>query len=714
MSRNKNRYNIFEDSCKKSHTKYSNVELFGRREKEFLNNKKHTKYFSTTNHRKVKQKILEKENVLYPLLKTLSSFGTINKDFLSEKPNLQFMSTTTTINKNKTDRRFESIFKIDAQSKNNNNIFLTERNSHMGLHKKRKKKISLNNFKNNLEFKPKIDDKNPLSNLICHTEKEQYCKTSREKNDYLLDYKMQRLHDDKEKESAKYYIKKFHEFKILNFTVNEKKERVIRIKEANESDLQYYEDTISSLKNYKQIFISKFCNKTADYLRFILKCKDFEKIKCLKLIQNVINLKSDIEQINNKMKKVELEKSNIIRWIYLQIKLKEKRLILPPSYKAIIEPKNFDNSVKDRRHDSQKKKKLTRRFTADYFKNNDVETAVNKNSNNNNVLKFSKSGVVNVKNAEETQRIKNYKNELIFKTPESFQDALMNIENQILTFIEQKDHIQAQLLELKKYLIKVTNQEKEFKDDMDKKINDKQKEVDQLKIIYNNKIKLLNKIKQKPKKKLVNKKRKKNITPNKDKTSIINKIYKIYDKCKSIDINEPNNLLNIINNYDIEFQKEDNIVKILKFIELSVDNLIKKVKGNVENKNNFEIQELIKKVTSEIERRHKIDIAKKQKMQEIEKNNKLRNEIEERNNIIHLLQGRKIDYCRFKIKKEKKTIESVVNNEPQFGDFISEAGEEIEKTKKIKENKKLNNNKDNSEDAEKSEEISHIHTKIHY
>ena len=141
MSRNKNRYNIFEDSCKKSHTKYSNVELFGRREKEFLNNKKHTKYFSTTNHRKVKQKILEKENVLYPLLKTLSSFGTINKDFLSEKPNLQFMSTTTTINKNKTDRRFESIFKIDAQSKNNNNIFLTERNSHMGLHKKRKKKL---------------------------------------------------------------------------------------------------------------------------------------------------------------------------------------------------------------------------------------------------------------------------------------------------------------------------------------------------------------------------------------------------------------------------------------------------------------------------------------------------------------------------------------------------------------------------------------------
>ena len=37
------------------------------------------------------------------------------------------------------------------------------------------------------------------------------------------------------------------------------------------------------------------------------------------------------------MAKIELEKNKILRWVYFQIKLKEKKLILPNYYKLILE-----------------------------------------------------------------------------------------------------------------------------------------------------------------------------------------------------------------------------------------------------------------------------------------------------------------------------------------------------------------------------------------
>ena len=37
------------------------------------------------------------------------------------------------------------------------------------------------------------------------------------------------------------------------------------------------------------------------------------------------------------MAKIEVEKGKILRWVYLQIKLKEKKVILPIYYKLIME-----------------------------------------------------------------------------------------------------------------------------------------------------------------------------------------------------------------------------------------------------------------------------------------------------------------------------------------------------------------------------------------
>ena len=87
-----------EKDIKSNLEKYSNVELFERREKEITYSTKKIKTTPSLNHhKKIKKKLLSNEELFYPLLQTLSSFKTFDKSILnSETSTLKFMSTTTT------------------------------------------------------------------------------------------------------------------------------------------------------------------------------------------------------------------------------------------------------------------------------------------------------------------------------------------------------------------------------------------------------------------------------------------------------------------------------------------------------------------------------------------------------------------------------------------------------------------------------------------
>ena len=54
--------------------------------------------------------------------------------------------------------------------------------------------------------------------------------------------------------------------------------------------------------------------------------KSYEKNKVDDLLDEIIRLKNDITKINSQMAKIELDKSKILRWIYFQIQLKEKKV----------------------------------------------------------------------------------------------------------------------------------------------------------------------------------------------------------------------------------------------------------------------------------------------------------------------------------------------------------------------------------------------------
>ena len=681
-----------EKDIKSNLEKYSNVELFERREKEITYSTKKIKTTPSLNHhKKIKKKLLSNEELFYPLLQTLSSFKTFDKSILnSETSTLKFMSTTTT----NFHKPRKSKPKIESSiPKNKFHIFALTDSNLSNHNKKEKNKIYYRNCSNFEDSKPIKDEKNSIKNLLlCKLDKisgTKICKTSREPE--LIDFKLKKYIKDS---SVKNYIKKCEEYQSLNYTVNTKQERAIRLQETYISELQYFEDTINSLMSSKKLFAFEFSDKIVDYLKYITIRRDEENLKSMKLTQEVIRLKQDIEQINNKKKKIEIEKNNIIRWIYFQIQLKEKKLDLPSYYKSIIElnkPLETKKETKEKDNSSTqqsfppKKRRMTRRYLLDLFKtdsessiSNNNNNNANNNNNNNSSNNNSNQGYFfsfGRKNKDEYQRIKNYKKELIFKTPEEFQDELINLENQNLDLIKQKDDLNSQVIKLKSYLSKISKQENKLESTINYKIYEKEKELEQIKNIVNAKYKVIAKITEDPEPKVTQRKismhsiYKKEI--NKGKKNILyEKINKLYETCRLIEVNKNFN----IKMFKKNITKEAEMLRLLKYIEFGIDYLIDKFKSN--DKNNYMIQELIKKVTYEIDKQHKNDKTLKQKMQEIEKNRKLYQEIAERNNKIHFLPRKKIDLSRFKIKKVKKAHEIDSNKEPQFEDYIT-ADDEI-------------------------------------
>jgi hypothetical protein len=161
-----------------------------------------------------------------------------------------------------------------------------------------------------------------------------------------------------------------------------------------------------------------------------------------------MDYRKDIEQIKAKINKIEIEKKNIIKWIFLQIKMKEKKLKLPEYYISIIT--QFD-----------KIKTSTRSLTRHEEKNDSFSDR--KNANKKNILKlkdYSHIMISKIFNThgnnekyitpEEYKRILKYKTNLIYKTPEEFKDRLISLEKGNLLLLQYKDMINSQLFKFKK------------------------------------------------------------------------------------------------------------------------------------------------------------------------------------------------------------------------------------------------------------------------
>ena len=120
------------------------------------------------------------------------------------------------------------------------------------------------------------------------------------------------------------------------------------MEESFQNRNDYFDDKINSLKKDKNLYDIEFINILNEYLKFLQNYKEEEKKKS-DILENIKNeYKNEIILIQNKIQKVELERERILKWIFLQIKMKEKKLIMPEYYEKIIET-NFKRDVNRRK-----------------------------------------------------------------------------------------------------------------------------------------------------------------------------------------------------------------------------------------------------------------------------------------------------------------------------------------------------------------------------
>ena len=487
------------------------------------------------------------------------------------------------------------------------------------------------------------------------------------------------------KENIKDYINKTREYKLIKFCIGLKKERNILLKEEYENEIEKIDNIMSSVEKTKKLFNEAINIKFNDYVKELEIQTEIEKAEKANLLTEIMKLKKDINQIESKIKKVEFEKNNIIRWIYIQISIKEKKSKLPNYYMSIIEEteenikKIFENPLNfliDEKkpinekvlllREGKRKESMrgTRRVLSTHFEKLSIPTK----PNNINLYK-------NI-TIDEAFRIRNYKYNLCFNTPEDFIDALKKYEKETRHFISYYNELNNKIFELKKEK-DLIEKEKE-KAILSKEAILKEKEF-QLNI-HKNKYNLLfrefenlNGIK-KEKKKTQRKETRRtlietvNIVPTKQ-SKLFDSILKLYNTCSRISINEAI-VPEALNMKKIN-SKEEEMIDLLIKIEIIVGYLYSII-GSYKKENSI-YYETYKKLLNNLDRIRKIEKSNKQKEEANERLNRLKENVEIRNNKIYFLPRRKFksfsSYAT-KIKHKIKHDDLYRYKNLEFKDFM--------------------------------------------
>ena len=462
---------------------------------------------------------------------------------------------------------------------------------------------------------------------------------------------------------------KVRDFEILDYEYKVAKEKQNKYIEDYENKLNYCDDFSRNI-NKSEIFLNqRFLGKISDYMRFIYSKIEEEKMKEILIFNENLKLRKEIKKLNEKIKKKNVEKNVILKWIYFQIKIKEKILRIPSYYKEIIEHKTEKNIKQEDKHNKiirmslKQSAKVVKKFNIDGFTNRKsfkIKRALNQTSSKDlNYLKSSKKSSekalndINI-NEEEIKRIKSYLESPIFNDIEELINSLEFYKNEII--IKTKDYydLRLQIFNNKNTLIKYQNKLAKENFNFERIMNSKNKQLEEIKEINNikNTTRFDAKEISKDEKSIfknLSKRSKYNNNP------LVIKINSIYEtsKLSKIDIKIDKNRLfknNIGDPLIIELLYQ------LKYVTQVVDKIVLKIRYYKEN--DIQKREFIKNIKNEIDKGHKNAKNLEQKIKEKERSIKLFNRIEERNSKLYFLSFRKVDkYNTIGQKKErKKTI----------------------------------------------------------
>ena len=602
----------------------------------------------------------------------LTASHMINKSY---RENSSFITNNNkikenTINKFLMDSSKENINKTFYKNKGNSSYSL---NNNFSNTKDTKILLQFQNEKNLINNSDMINISNIKNERSGSTLNIAHKSSSYFKN--LINHKISLI--NLKRNNTKEVIEKSRELKYYIYSSQMQNEAYKRSKENELNEIEYYNDKIKVLNNLKKLFNIKFIDKLGDYIKFINSQIEIERTKNISLINNIIKLKNEIKQINNKLRRKNLHKKNILKWVYFQIQLKEKKLTLPSYYRTILE--NYSkNDISSKEENEENNIRLfrneKRRFYSVHIRRsrkNLTKTKPKKNQgdfNSENGLFYNKEiDLENPKNMPEIFKIKNYKSFPIYNTIDELNEVLVFFDNKNIAKIKYHYDLRMEIFYLKKELLKEKKEIIKEENNHENSIIMKQKDLNEI----NDNMTVNNSLIQKLKKNTYKKYNKTSFKDNKN-ISLLKHVSKLYNTCKSLALKT---------NFEITKEKIDKnkdkskdfneILEKLTYITFVINYLLSKFK--IYNSNEYGGKELLNKLKNDIDKNHKIEYAIEQRKNICKKNIELRKIIYERNNKIYFLPNRKLDfnYNTNYSKSKKKSFENNKLENIFFEDLIN-------------------------------------------
>ena len=586
-------------------------------------------------------------------LKAFSINNGINKSLVNIKMR---------IIKNNNIKEKESLNYMKKSNSFVNNIHKYDNN--IGVLKYFQGKAKSNKNKNNL-FMTSYKSK---SLIINNTDREKYYTN-------LIDLKTKNFKP--KKDTINEYMDKIKIYNIFNNEIKTNENINNNYIENSKNDLDYCDDLFRNLTKTKTLLNKKFSGAVEAYLRFIFMKTDEEKKKEYYLVKKILALREEVNKLNLVLKKKESEKNKILKWIYFQIKVREKILLIPSYYKEIIEnvkrreiqkenrPMKFSRmSVKVSSSKRNKNFSVSGLTLRKSFK---VKRALNSSKKDVNSYKGLKSNADKEKivSEEEIEKIKNYLKHPVFNNVDDLIDNLKVFENKILLKNKEYESLKEQIFKDKSYLRKNQKNIIKYQISYENLIKEKENQVDKLKIITNAKIIEKNQMQNLTDDKLLfsifkdtNKKMKFETYP------LFVKINSLYEKCSQIPLDLEYNFGHETKNSNSHPILLEMLFK-LKYATIVADKILIEFKYYKEN--DAHKSALIKVFKIEIDKENKFIKNLEQQNKEKKKFIKLLNKIKEKNEKILFIPYRKSD--KYRKVSQKRKINKVEDTSTSFYNF---------------------------------------------
>ena len=592
--------------------------------------------------------MMKRVNSQNSILPVIRSYTSVNNSQNLNTPNTKYYLKSISNNNH-------SRIQYNHEHKSNSNNIINTKYHHSELFNQNKKIFDKNTFSNKL-FKNQIyitENINKRKSNSSFEEEDCYDMLSERKKESKLIFEKirkkrfaiinseNRKSKIRKKISIRDYLDKTKELNLLKYSLNIKRERLTRLNEEKISKIYSIDNTIHSLKKSNELFVDNFYNKFNKYLNVLERRLNKEIIQNNKLLLIVETNQIELQNIKHEIKKKKLQKENIEKWLFFQIQVKEKLKLIPNYYYSIISESDC-KKININENEIERIKK---------YKNNVIYEDLNDFMN-----EFKKIEENILKKSIDNQNIRNEINELKNRKLNLEKNLIKFEQNEIIN-IKEKEEI---LLNLKKnferiFKVIITNN---LLDKFNSNLRNDLKKLSNKSGIYSKEINSKNN--------LFHSFSEKNLIKTSKKEKLSNLFLKINEIFKNILYHSNKKY----NQTKIENSNESKMLNMLEFIEEVINCLLEKNKYY--KKNPYLLQQF-KEVLFLIDRKNKQKNSVLQKQILTQKRQEVIKQIEKRINKRYFIFQRKIniDYINSKNKKEKsKSLKKEKSKSLDIKDFM--------------------------------------------